>query len=218
MRLNSALTPPAELSTPIKAPSSSDRELFLDKEAPCDNDESGPLVIDESFRSKGQGKDDNENDGGSITVSRNRRGARPTFKLGNLRDAAIAYQTVTALEGKYPSRKIEVRPTLAGEYILTPKDDDSAALLRHLAEESDRVILLNPSERSHRIVLERYRVSLPLEAIEAHPMWSPPRGYGQVGIISPPDRCYWCTRDHRHPSWIWAAGGATSCAPTMESL
>ena len=110
-------------------------------------------------------------------VTRGRRAARtghqnpprPKFKLGSLGDHASAYLAITALEKDYPTLRIDIRPNLASEYVLTPKDEDTAALLRRLSEEGNRVILLNPSERRYRVVLERYPLDLPLEAVEAHP-------------------------------------------------
>lgn len=127
---------PAEQTTPKKAALSLDGEFTHAEEAPSDHeesDESGQLVIDESLRSERQKEADA--DGNWITASRNRRGARPRFKLAHFGDAASAYQTVSALEGEHPSLKMEVRPTFACEYIITPKDDESAAFLQRLAEE-----------------------------------------------------------------------------------
>ncbi|KAG0719769.1 hypothetical protein GWK47_049815 [Chionoecetes opilio] len=64
---------------------------------------------------------------------------------------------------------MEVRPNLYGEYILTPKDEESTALLRRLADEDNRVLLLDPSVRRHKVVLERYSVDFPLDAVKAQP-------------------------------------------------
>ena len=64
------------------------------------------------------------------------------------------------LEREHPNLKIEVRPNLSSEYILTPKDEESVALLR---------ILLDLKVRRRKVVMERYPTNLPLEAVEAHP-------------------------------------------------
>ena len=133
------------------------------EEAP--SDDSGRLVIDESPQTEAQ----QEDEGGWETVSNSRRGPRPKFKLVHQNDTTSAYQTVTELESAHPALRINVRPTLTSEYVLTPKDDRSEALLRRLAEEGDRVILLDPSVRRHKVVLERYPITLPLQAVEAHP-------------------------------------------------
>ncbi|KAG0695837.1 hypothetical protein GWK47_026776 [Chionoecetes opilio] len=88
----------------------------------------------------------------------NGRAARPKFKLGSLEDHASAYLAITALEAENPTLRMEVGPNLSGEYILTPKDEESVALLRRLAEEGNRVLLLDPSVRRHKVGLERYPV------------------------------------------------------------
>ncbi|KAG0717787.1 hypothetical protein GWK47_007940 [Chionoecetes opilio] len=65
---------------------------------------------------------------------------------------------------------MEVRPNLIRRIkILTPKDEESVALLRRLADEGNRVLLLDPSVRRHKVVLERYPVDFPLDAVKAQP-------------------------------------------------
>ena len=123
-----------------------------------------------------RGRDENqlENDEGWINVeSRSRRRRRhqdlPKFKLTTQGDRGAAYSTITALETDHPDLKMEVRPNLVGDYVLTPKDEASTVLLRRRAEEDDAVVLLDPTVKRHKVVLERYPLDLPLEAIEAHP-------------------------------------------------
>ena len=70
---------------------------------------------------------------------------------------------------EHPSLRIEVRPNLQGEYILTPKDADSTTLLRCLVEQGNRVLLLDPNEWRCMVLLERYPLDLPLDAIQANP-------------------------------------------------
>ena len=162
--------------TPRKAARCLDEELVhLTEDGPSDG-ESDRLIIDESHASEGlqaadgSGTSDGEHDadGGWTTVGRNRRRPRPRFRLVLHAGPQSAYQAVTALEDDHPSLKMEVRPNLTGEYTLTPKDDASETLLRRLAEEGDRQLLLDPCVKRHKVVLERYPVNLPLEAVEAH--------------------------------------------------
>ncbi len=42
-------------------------------------------------------------------------------------------------------RELLPRVNLKGEHVVTPKDEDSTALLRRIAEEGNRVLLLDPS-------------------------------------------------------------------------
>ena len=121
-----------------------------------------------------QQEDDGTQDQEWTTVTRGRHARhqqlpRPKFKLGSHGDHGSAYQAITALEREHPELKMEVRPNLQGEYILTPKSDDSATLLRSIAEEGNRVLLLDPSKRVCKVLLERYPLNLPLDAVEAHP-------------------------------------------------
>ena len=53
--------------------------------------------------------------------------------------------------------------------MLTPKDDDFTTLLYSITEEGNKVLLLDPSEKRHKVVLEHYPLDLPLEVVEAHP-------------------------------------------------
>lgn len=48
--------------------------------------------------------------------------------------------------------KVGLNPV--GDYVLTPNDDASTVLLRRLAEEGDTVVLLGPTVRRHKVVLE----------------------------------------------------------------
>ncbi|XP_063854131.1 uncharacterized protein LOC135096523 [Scylla paramamosain] len=107
----------------------------------------------------------------TVTTSRARRHQppRPKFKLGSLGEHENSYRAISALEREYPTLRIQVRVNLKGEHVVTPKDEDSTALLRRIAEEGNRVLLLDPSEKRHKLVLERYPLDLPLEAVEAHP-------------------------------------------------
>ena len=70
---------------------------------------------------------------------------------------------------EHPSLTIEVRPNLQGEYILTPKDADSTTLLHRLAEEGNRVLLLDLNEWRRKVLLDRYPLDPPLDAVEEHP-------------------------------------------------
>ena len=136
------------------------------------------LVMDLSFSSEEQEGEQvqqtAEQDQGWTQVGRSGRAARhqnaprPKFKLGALGDHETAYRAITALEEEYPALRMEVRPNLKAEYILTPKDEDSAALLRRLAEEGNKVLLLDPSLRKHKVVLQRYPLDLPLDAVRGH--------------------------------------------------
>ena len=77
---------------------------------------------------------------------------------------------ITRLEREHSDLKIEVRPNLTGEYIFTPKDEDTVVILRCLAEEEgNRVVLLDPNLRKIKLVLERYPLNFPLDTVEAHP-------------------------------------------------
>lgn len=53
------------------------------------------------------------------------------------------------------------------EYILTPKDDESATFLRRLPEVCERVILPDDVRR-HKAVLERYFVNLLIKVVQAY--------------------------------------------------
>ena len=73
---------------------------------------------------------------------------RTRFKLESLKEQGSAYQVITALESERPDLKMEIRPNLAGENTIIPKDEDSVAILRHLAEEKgNKVVLLDPKFR-----------------------------------------------------------------------
>lgn len=93
---------------------------------------------------------------------------KPRFKLGSLGEKDRAYRALTTLEKNHPTLRMEVRSILKGEYVLAPKIEASVTLLQRLAEEGNRVLLLDPGVRRHRVVLERYPVDLPLEAVKEH--------------------------------------------------
>ena len=141
-------------------------------------DERAPLANDLSLRSEEQQEQQEDDlDQGWTTVTRNKRATppkhqnppRPRFKLSSLEEQGRAYQVITALEREHPDLKMEVRPNLT-EYILTPKDEDSVVILRRLAEEKgNRMVLLDPNLRRFKVVLERYPLNLPLDAVEADP-------------------------------------------------
>ena len=61
-----------------------------------------------------------------------------------------------------------MRANLQGEYILKPEDADSVALLRRVAKQNNRMLLLDPSEWKRKMLLERYPLDIPLDAVEAH--------------------------------------------------
>ena len=129
-----------------------------------------PLDLSSSSEVEEQQTDDDAEEWTLVGRGRHQQQSpRPRFKLGDLGDHENAYKAITALEKEYPTLRMQVRPNLQMEYILTPKGEDSAALLRRLAEEGNRVLLLDPSERRHRVVVERYPLDLPLDAVEAHP-------------------------------------------------
>ena len=140
--------------------------LFLIINSDCDSGVSEPpLVIDlssnEGCQEGEQGQMVAEQGDGWTRVGRNGRAVRhqnpprPKFKLGSLGDHETAYQAITALEEEYPALRMEVRPNLKAEYVLTPKDEASATFLRRLAEEGNRVLLLDPNLRRHKVVLQR---------------------------------------------------------------
>ena len=61
---------------------------------------------------------------------------------------------------------------MKGEYVLTPKDDDSAAKISVLAREGDseaKLVLLDPEDRHTKVIMERYPLDLPIEAVRDHP-------------------------------------------------
>lgn len=55
---------------------------------------------------------------------RHQQPPRPKFKLGILGDHDSAYQAITALEREQPSLRMEVRPNLQKEYVLTHRDEE----------------------------------------------------------------------------------------------
>lgn len=67
-------------------------------------------------------------------------------KLGNYEDYDSPYQDITALEGVHHTLRMEGRPNLQVKYVLTPKNEDSMALLRNIAEEVNKVLLIDPTE------------------------------------------------------------------------
>ena len=182
MDLSTSDSPPPQ-STPKKAARNLGRELAHAGEdhsenSDCDSDSGAsepPPVIDLSSnegRQEGeQGQVDAEQGDGWTLVGRNGRAARhqnpprPKFKLGSLGDHETAYQAIKTLEEEYPALRMEVRPNLKAEYVLTPKDKASATFLRRLAEEGNRVFLLDPNLRRHKVVLQRYPLDLPLDAV-----------------------------------------------------
>ena len=74
-----------------------------------------------------------------------------------------------ALEEEHLELKMDVRPNLKANYVLPPKDEASAALLRRLAKEGNKLLLLDPSLRRHKVMLQQYPLDLPLDAVENHP-------------------------------------------------
>ena len=88
--------------------------------------------------------------------------------MGNLGDHESTYRAVNALKVEYPGLMMNLRPNLKGEYVLPPREEDFAVLLCCLAEEGNKVLLLDPSDRRHKMGLERYPLNL-LDAVKAHP-------------------------------------------------
>ncbi len=186
-RACSLSTSPVKQSTPKKAARA--RDLLLDsssdestleaarnlENALLEDDESAPTILSFLSCEEGQQQQEQEdNQGWTVSKKWKRRAGhqqspRPKFKLGYTGDHESDYQAITALELEHPTLKMEVRPNLSGVYILTPKNEDSAALLRRIAEEGNKVIVLEPSEKRHKMVLERYPLNLPLDAVKAHP-------------------------------------------------
>ncbi|KAG0723860.1 hypothetical protein GWK47_041816 [Chionoecetes opilio] len=70
--------------------------------------------------------------------------------------SAKTYLAITALEDDNPTLKME--------------DEESVAPPAAPRCEGNRVLLLDPSVRRHKVVLERYPVDFPLDAVKANPM------------------------------------------------
>lgn len=96
----------------------------------------------------------------------------PKFQLRNTDGHAILYQAVLALQRDLPGLSMDIRPNLKGEYVLTHKDDESAARISALIVAGDtaaRLVQLDPAERRSKVVLQRYPLELPLEVVRDHP-------------------------------------------------
>ncbi|KAK4307367.1 hypothetical protein Pmani_020886 [Petrolisthes manimaculis] len=147
---------------------------FLSGKEGQQENEGAPLELSSLSSKEGQQQqEDDQGDQGWTLAggrrARHQRSTRTKFKLGSLGDHGSPYQAITALEREHLTLRMEGRPNLQGEYVLTPKDEDSTALLRRIAKEGNKVLLLDPSERRHKVVLEWYPLDLPLDAVEAHP-------------------------------------------------
>ncbi|KAG0724265.1 Protein ZBED8 [Chionoecetes opilio] len=95
---------------------------------------------------------------------------RPKFKLRSLGTNPRQH-----LPGhKRPSRakpdpEKEGRPVPYGGIHPPPQGRGVCGVLRRPADEGNRVLLLYPSVRRHKVVLERYPVDFPLDAVKAQP-------------------------------------------------
>ena len=161
---------PEEPSTVTEAPA-------LVQDAALEDDEGG--ASHEAVESPTHGPPGDDGGGEWQEVSRRRGGSqaarvscrRPKFKLGNTAGYDNAYQAVVALQRDLPNLLLDIRPNLKGEYVLTPKDDASAARMLAVAQEEGpaaRLVLLDPAERRVKRVLQRYPLDMPLEAVLDH--------------------------------------------------
>ena len=98
------------------------------------------------------------------------RGRRPKFKLGNTEGHANHYLAVLALQKDLPGLRMEIKPNLKGEYVLIPRDDDSAARMCTLTEaQNARLVMLDTAGKRIKAVLQCYPLDLPLDAVRDHP-------------------------------------------------
>ncbi|KAG7174154.1 putative RNA-directed DNA polymerase from mobile element jockey-like 65 [Homarus americanus] len=94
------------------------------------------------------------------------------YKISKETEFDHAYEVVVALELEYKNIKFSVKPNLVGDLILSPQDHNTAKILSEVTNlngKTIKIILLDPEEKTTRMVLLRYPLELPVEVIIKHP-------------------------------------------------
>ena len=93
--------------------------------------------------------------------------ANPTrFKI-RAKSSAEAYKALTTLDQRQKGLKMTAKPNLAGEWVITPHDQNTLQYLR--TANCISLQELNPADKIKKAVLKGFSRMLPLEAITEHP-------------------------------------------------
>jgi len=79
-----------------------------------------------------------------------------------------SYAAVVALEQQHPGIQLNAKPNPRGYYILTPKNQDTFQTLQNKATELN-MQELNPMDKTHKVVLQKYPLEMSLGHILKHP-------------------------------------------------